>query len=71
MFKINADNTPNVVRTFFSREDAVAYLVSEGATNGLMGWRRPRRDGEKSSSQLFPNTVFYTVRDERGNSITI
>lgn len=73
MFKVNADIHPNIVKTFFTRDDAVAFLVGEGAVNGIAGWHRPLRDGEtrKVSNSITEGAVFYHIRDERGCTVTL
>ena len=73
LIRIHEDIRPNVVRTFFSKDDALEYLKSEGAYNGPVGWRRPLRDGErrKVTNPITEGCVFYVIEDHRGWSVTL
>ena len=73
MYKVNNDVNPERVRTFFDKKYVLDYLHKEGAYNGIMGWRRPLRDGEvrKVSNKCTEGFTFYTIRDEHGWCVTI
>lgn len=62
MFKIHSSIHTNIVRTFFSCDDAISYLRSIGAHNGISGWHRVHSDG---------TVEHFVVRNELGWCITI
>lgn len=64
-YEVKNDVRPQEVRTFSNYAEAVAYLREEGATNGLAGWRRPLRKGErrKVANPITDGFAFYFVRE--------